>query len=65
MTVKTLVRYSRDNGKEWGYKNKYIMIDIFLPDTGIRLYGWAEAKNKADIPNARKRALYRFHKEVG
>jgi len=59
-TVKTQVRLAGNNGKEYGYKKQYIMIDVV--DGDVVFHGMAEANDENDIPNARRRALSEFHK---
>jgi len=61
--IKTSVHRRKDNGKEWGYKPVYIMIDIETPYT--ILSNMAEATDETDIPNTRRRAIYATKKILG
>ena len=63
-TFKTKVRRAKDNGREYGYKKEYIMIDVIV-DNDITLRGMAEAKNDTDIINARTRAIRQAEKDMG
>jgi len=59
--MKTKVRIADNNGKEYGYQAEYIMIDV-IDDYTIIHHGMAEAIDKKDIPNARRRAIYAYRK---
>jgi hypothetical protein len=63
-TFKTKVRVAKDNGREYGYKKEYIMIDVIV-DNEITLHGMAEAKDDTDIKNARNRAIRQAKKDMG
>ena len=65
--LKTIVSKRRDNGREYGYKPEYIMIDVVVNPGEMDEYtltGQAEATDENDISNARRRAIRTTKKEL-
>lgn len=56
--MKTKVRVSDNNGKEFGYKSQYIMIDVVVDeDTTLPNMAESPTLDPKDIRNARRRAI--------
>jgi len=58
---RTFVHREKNNGCEYGYKNEYILIGVTVDgsdDSYSPYTNMAEAVDEADIPNARRRAIY-------